>query len=344
MISKNKVYIIGYSLDSVMFARELAERGKIVTFMESGVLGYPLDDIHDYISYEDALKIKTLDGDSQFEKLHNATYVHIPYDELRFVNNRNGLISYPINESSFDSADEWEQVQFCLTNIKEFRDKLAASNNYINIYKNFFPKWLYDSLIKYMGINKWGGFRQSKFTRNGLDQEINLSCLDGKSTGTIYRPIGGYKELANRLLTHANIKRESIELKAIKPMLVRRYKDADVIVMDNRVDHVLGYMHGAFDRVLWETETSKESNIEELIDVDDGIVLTPTKEYWCVSNHNGIITKTHTKLVDELGCNSQSQLAPTTSNEKMYKEYKKLVSMYSGKLLHLGPMISTVIK
>lgn len=274
MFEKSSAYIIGYSLDAALLARELAIKGKKVTFLCTGELGHPLDDINDYISYEDVLRIKSLHINTSFKKMINSTYAFIPYEQVKFVNNRNGLMSWPLNRSSFDSAEEWEQMERCIVGINDFRDKLDKATNYINIYKNFFPKWVYDTVIKHIGINKWGGFRQSKFSREGLAREINLSCLDGNSTGVVYSPTDGYKNLCEVSLEHNNITKSKIKLSSVRKLLSKRFKNTDVILMDNRVDEIFGYLYGAFDRVKWNVETTDEQNLEEFIDDDNGDINT----------------------------------------------------------------------
>lgn len=343
MFDKPNVYIIGYSLDAVLLARELAVKGKKVTFLQTGKLGYPLDDINDYISYEDMLRVKAMHINVPFNKLINSTYAFIPYEQVKFVNNRNGLMNWPLNRTSIDSAEEWEQMESCITTIGEFREKLEKATNYINIYKNFFPKWLYDTIIKHIGINKWGGFRQSKFSREGLAREINLSCLDDTTTGVVYSPVGGYKNLSNIALDHENITLGSIRLSQVRKFLSQRFPESEVILMDNRVDEIFGYLYGAFDRVRWDVENTKEQNLEEFIDVGNGIVFTPTKDYWCISNDHGNITRITTKLIDDMNTGTISQICYTATNKKIYSEYKKLVKLHSNKILRLTPMTQTVI-
>lgn len=345
MIDKKTVYVIGYSLDSTLIARELAEKKKAkVIYLQTGTLGHPLDDIGDYITQEDMIRITALGVPTQFKKLTNSTYVFIPYDELKLVNNRNGLISYPLNKSSFDSAEEWEQVEYCLTEVDNFRQKLEKSTNFINIYKNFFPKWLYDSILKHMGINKWGGFRQSKFTRDALAKEIDLSHLDGSNTGSLFSPVNGYEDLCKQILDHPSIKIEKYDVKRLHPFLTKRYKDADVILCDNRVDYICNYIHGSFDRVTFDVEITTEPNLEEFFDISEGIVLTPTKDYWCITNDRGVIKKIRSTPITQLNTTTQSVIIPTLDNKKLYSEYQKLISLYSDKILYLSNNTITFIK
>jgi UDP-galactopyranose mutase len=345
MIDKDTVYIIGYTLDATLIARELAEKKNLkVIFLNTGILGHPLDDIGDYITHEDMIRINALDVITPFKKLSNSTYAFIPYNELKFVNNRNGLISYPLNKSSFDSAEEWEQVEYCILEINKFREKLEQSSNFINIYKNFFPKWLYDSMLKYMGVSKWGDFRQSKFTRDGLAKEIDLSYLDVSNTGTMYAPVNGYNQLCKEILNHPNITLEDYKLKDVNNFLRTRFKNADVIVCDNRIDYICNYTYGNFDRVVFETEKTNETNLEEFFDISEGIVLTPTKDYWCITKHQNDITKIRSRYIDDLSNNELSVIAPTITNKKIYSEYQKLISLYSDKILYLSNNTITFIK
>jgi UDP-galactopyranose mutase len=343
MIEKQNVYIIGYSLEAAYKARILANKGKKITFLQTGKLGYPLDDIRDYISYEDILVLKSLDINFEIEALYNSTYTFIPYEQLKFVNNRNGLVNWPLNKSSFDSAEEWEQMEFNLTKLDEFRQKLESSTNYINIYKNFFPKWLYDSLIKHVGVNKWGGQRQSKLSKDGIAREIDLSCMNSGNTGNVYRPLHGYESVCTNLLDHPNITISTLDFKQLHKLLITRHKAADVIMMDNRIDGILEYMYGNFERVVWTSEKITTPHIEEFIDIADGIVFTPTKDYWCTTNRLGDIIQIKTRVVDEMPCRTISEICPTTANKKIYAEYKKIVNLYSGKILDLDKLFSTVI-
>jgi len=336
--------LIGYSLDSVMWAREIALSGEKVYYIKTGKLGYPLDDIRDYISYEDVLKIKTLQINPLFKRMHNSSYVFLPYEQLKFVNNRNGLISYPLNENSFESAEEWEQIEVCLSKINKFRDELEKANNFLNIYKKFFPKWLYDCLLKYMGVNKWGGFRQSKFTKAALAKEINLSCLDGTTTGSIFRPEVGYEKLCDMMLEHENIKTFDMSIVDLKKFIIQRHKNMEVVLMDNRVDYICNYTCDNFDRVKFTGERIKDLHLEEFMDISEGIVLTPMKDYFCITNEEGRVIKVKATKIEDFNYIEQSDISPTNYNKKLYNEYKKMINLYSGKTLNLDPVVVTTIK
>lgn len=343
MKNKNTTTIIGYTLDAVIYARELAEAGNKVVFINTGTLGYPLDNIRDYITYNTVQKIKSFDPIIQFTKIVSNTYVFFPYGQLEFVNSHNGLISFPLNKKSFESAEEWEQIESCISQMDKFKQKLENATNYINIYKKFFPKWLYDSMIKYIGVNKWGGLKQAKFTKETLTKEINLTHLNEYGNGNIYKPDISYKSVCEKLLNNKNIKITEIPVEKLRNFVVSRQKDTDVVFMDNRIDYLCNYSYGRFERISISSEFSKESNLEEFIDINDGIVLTPMKDYWCITNEFGNICKIKTQYKTDFKISEMTQHVPTAINKKIYNEYKKLLHLYSGKQLSLEPLIESVI-
>lgn len=337
-------YVVGYSLDSAMFARELALAGDKVLYINTGKLGYPLDDIKDYISYEDVIRLKTLGVCSGFNKLVNSRYAFIPYDQIKFVNSNNGLFQYPLTRASFETAGEWEEMSLCLLDVAQFRKTLNEASNFINIYKNFFPKWLYDSVLRYMGVNKWGGYRQSKFTRDALAREIDLSYLDCANTGAIYSPENGYNALCNELLDHENIEVRESNIESMRELIISRIKGITLYFMDNRVDYVCNYMYGKLDRVKFNVEVVTESCVEEFIDVDVGMVLTPMKDYWCTSNYLGDMIRVYSEPITELNDVRISEISPTNVNKKLLDQYGKLMSLYPNKYLVLTPLVVTTLK
>lgn len=336
-------FIVGYSLDSVLLARDLANKGASVTFLETGKLGYPLDNLRDYISQVSMQRIKDIEPSTTFLKSINDIYAFYPYSQLEFVNSHNGLISFPLNKKSFESAEEWEQIEACISQLGDFNMKLDQAANFINIYKKFFPKWLYDSMIKFMGVNKWGGIKQAKLTKEGLSKEICLAQLTSNGTGPVYRPEEGYEVLCRKLLVHPKIKQDKMGITQMKEFIVKRHKNVDVIVCDNRIDYVCSYAHGKFDRVRFREEVSTDSVNEEFMDIDDGIVFTPMKPYWSISNEKGNKRKMFSEVIEEMSSHEISALPPTLVNRKIYGEYKKLLNLYSGKQLNLDLTVETVM-
>lgn len=344
MGKKNLTYIIGYSIDACLYARSLANKDMNVSFVVTGPLGYPYDYIGDYITEADVEKInKYLPQPIQVQPLVNSRYVFLPYDELKMINSKNGLISYPLNKLSFESPEELDEVVDCAKGIEIFMDKMENSSNYINMYKSFFPKWLYDSIIKYMGVNKWGGLRQSKLTRKALLKELDLSFISGFGTGVVYKPTITYEEICRELLNSPKIKVENGVLNDMPKIIKSRFNNADVIFMDNRIDSFIGYHHGSFDRIDVVSETTSEQGLEEFIDVDDGIVLTPKKPYWCTTNKLGVIQKISSSLIELTTDKKPTVLCPTINNVKMISDYDDLLKLYSGKKLNLNKYISSVM-
>jgi hypothetical protein len=119
----------------------------------------------------------------------------------------------------------------------------------------------------------------------------------------------------------------------------------EVALMDNRVDYICNYTYGNFEKVKFDGELVKNINgLEEFIDIDDGIVLTPMKDYFCISNEEGKVIKIKSRKISEYDSQEQAEICPTNYNQKLYNEYKKIVNLYSGKVLNLDQFIGTVIK
>ena len=337
-----ETFIIGYSVDAALYARELAEADNKIVFLKTGKLGYPLDDFRDCLTENSANKLKFFIPELEFKRHVNYSYTFLPYNQLEFVNTHNGLVSYPLNKKSFECAEESEQMEACALNLEKLKLKLEHSNNYINIYKKFFPKWLYDSLVKHIAINKWGGCKQSKFTKEALYKEVNLNFLNNPTSGILFQPVMTFEDICKSLLKHENIKIMDASVDKLKKFILERNKSADIILMDNRVDYICGYAQGKFERVKLRIENSQEKFHEELFEINEGIVFTPLRDYWCILNNYGDVRKIFSEEIKE-STKELSLITPSIINKKMYEDYKYLLNLYSGKHLNLDTYIETIV-
>jgi len=67
------------------------------------------------------------------------------------------------------------------------------------------------------------------------------------------------------------------------------------------------------------------------------------QDYFCISNDQGNVIKVSAKKIEEFNYTEQSQISPTNHNNKLYNEYKKMVNLYSRKLLNLDDVVVTTI-
>ena len=130
-----------------------------------------------------------------------------------------------------------------------------------------------------------------ELAKKALEKEINLAYLEQYGTGSVYRPKMSYEKLCKSLLKHKNIEIKEMKITELREFLIARHKNMEFAITDNRIDYLCNYAHGNFDRVKFESKSFKDPNMEEFIDISEGIVFTPTKEYFCVSKEEGIITK-----------------------------------------------------
>lgn len=327
-MKKETIFVIGYSLEACALARGYANAGNHVVFVQTGHLGHPLDVVNDMISYEDTLKLQVLGCKTQFEKLPRSSFCFVPYENIKFVNTRNGLFTWPICKTSFEIAEEWEEVMDFLHDLESFTQKLETANNPVSIYKTHFPRWLFDCLLKYVGVNKWGGLKQSKMLKEGIVREIDLSQLDS-TPSAFYRPAEGYKALCEDLLSGIEI--ISCSIKKVRHFMDTIHRNNSVVIADNRVDYIYQYIFGAFERVTWRSELVDENNCPELMDVADGTVLTPTMASWCSSNHFGQAKRVYSSPVDDIGNYDISILTPAQTNKKVMNEYINFVKLQKKK-------------
>lgn len=326
-----------------MFARQLANKGESVIYIQTGDLAYPLDIVGDYITDIDVNNLKKLGcQDVHFNTSINSRYVFMPYNDLKFVNSTNGLVSYPINKLSLESAEEFDDLMACAEQLPSLMARLKDSTNFISAYKNFFPKWLYDSLLKHIGVNKWG-MRQSKLSRSALIKSFELERLRHTGTGIIYKPDISYSDICDLLLIHPNIKRETSDIDKMKSFMIARHKNLNIHFMDNRIDVLTGYSYGQFDRIKLTSELTSEHGMEEFYDVSNGIVFTPLKPYWCAINTQGSVRKLFSETFDRTNDFTITELVPSINNAKLKEEYKNLLVLYAGKKLNLSKYVNTVI-
>ena len=72
-------------------------------------------------------------------------------------------------------------------------------------------------------------------------------------------------------------------------------------------------------------------------------IFTPMSDYWCITNEKGKITKLFSTEINELNYYEQSEIPMTISNAKLYGKYRKMLTLYSGKILDLsGKIVSTI--
>lgn len=328
----NEYIIVGYSLEACVISRKMASLGHVVNFVPSGKLGYPYDEIGDSLNEWGMKKVIEL-VDINTKKMSNAFHVHVPYANLRMVNDNNGLINFPLNRLSFESAEEWEQIKNRVNTFDDFNKKIDDAVNYINIYKKFLPKWLFESLVKHLGINKWK-LKQSQFTKESLLREVNLNHLGESKPKVVYKPVDGFQNLCSVLLDHKNIKIRNHPIGEIKELLRMRIRNSIVVYIDNRIDYICDYSMGKLDRVDLLTENvtdSEKSRMDEYACIDESSILTPYMDYWATVSSEGKTLKLFSEEVTKIGKFDQNLIVPSQSNLKMINEYTKLFKRYPNK-------------
>jgi UDP-galactopyranose mutase len=347
VIGKNKITeieVVGHSLEACCVARGLANDGNSVVFIQTGKLGWPADDMCDYISeygYDVICDIGIVDD---FLSLNNAQYAHVPYNKLQMTNDMNGIVSYPLNNTSFGSNDEIIQMRNRVTNLREFIKEINDAPNYINIYKKFFPKWLYESLIRRIGMNKWH-LRQSKISKANFIKELALDHLGNADNGYIYYPKNGYESLCTKILDDPMITVVERDIKDVKKIIPVNNRGKGMIIMDNRVDYLCNYIFGNLSRIdlkFDKVSFSELRDYDEYQCIDIGTVLTPYKDYWSFSSGWQKASRVYSTERTMTSKEEYSIIQPLSANVKMLNDYRDLIDKYPGKK-YIYPRSMTVL-
>lgn len=345
--SKVKRIVIGYTLDAVLTAHNLAmDPDNDVEFYCTGELGEPLDKYNDFISYDNAQRIDYITHGTPYEGFSNVEYMYIPYDKLKFKNSHNGLIQLPFNKMSFDDIDEWKAVVdgFNSTEVQNIMSDASNSpTRLITMYKQYLPKWFVDSIIRNVSPTRWADIPTSALTLIGFNYEFNLSKIDSSSIEQWYKPTISFKNVCENILKTDNIPIYYADKSLCYNFLTDR-NIPNVTFMDNRVDYYLDYRFGMFDRCAMTYERIDKMP-DGIDDIDNGVIKTPTMEYWAISKYKDDVRKLYCTQIKKINDIPVSDIPMTKNNLRIYDAYSKMLPLYGvGKTLNLQQKIKTLIK
>lgn len=345
---KTQVSIIGYSLDAILEAiRNISGTEKEVTLLATATPGVPLDSYGDCVSgrYADMIS-ELLGGSIRFDEYVNPRYIYLPYDTVKISNKHNGVIQFPLSRKSFDNKDEWtecvsrmkcREIESCMADLSLPPTKIATA------VKNVMPGYFVDTFIKPMGITRWRGVQVSRLSMQGYKYEFPLEYMDKEDYNEYFcKPRISFKEICMRLLKHFGIGYRQITLEEAKKIVTDNQYPGHTIIMDNRVDQMVDYVGGRFERQRFRTVSMKVP--PELEFAGDGLFYTPLSSCWAVSVFNGKAKRFMSEVVETLYDGDITEIPSTKANIKMYDNYVNLVKQFGDKELMLGQRVETLIK
>lgn len=329
----SKVFIVGYSLEACYVAAKLSAEGADVVFYKTGTLGYPCDDIRDYMdqsSYDAIGKYVRNMSELVSPKVDPIAY-YSPYDELKITNDSNGLVNYPLRRSSFETISEYEIFRDKMSAVSDITSLAEQSSNALFIYKKYMPRNVFDSLFKDHGSGKWGGVLQYNATMLAREIPINYSTYSGP---LIYYRAHSYESLCESLLSNVNIVEYSLD--RVKSDLRRRIH-GKYIIMDNRIDFICNYMHGRVSRVVLNKHSVPIDMCDEFRCRKDVSALRFSHpEYWLsYAMSKSAAIRVSSERVRRLSFSGQSMVVPSVQSYDILSAYGNLVGMYSGKAFSL---------
>lgn len=345
---RKQVTIIGYSLDTVL---EAVRRSTIpdtdVTVVLTARLGDPLDGYGDCVSggYADVLS-ELFNGNLEFDEYVNPRYIYLPYGNVKIANHKNGVIQFPLSQKSFDDESEWmacvntfadRSVRECMSDLSLPPTKLIAA------LKNVMPPCFTDTFIRPMGVTRWRGVQVSKLSMQGYRYEFPLDFIDRADyTETFCRPRMSYEKICQRIFSRLGIKYHTATLDDASAIVKHNKYPGHVVIMDNRVDQMVDYIGGRFDRQKFTPVRMKVP--PELEFAGDGLFYTPLSSCWAISVFNGEATRFMTEPVETLYGTDLTEIPSTRTNIKLYDAYVNLIRQFGDKELMLGQRVDTLIK
>lgn len=349
MIKTQSVTILGYSLDAVLEAiRRATMPNTEVTMVVTAPLGSPLDSYGDGISNRYAEMLSDLLGGMvEFEEYVNPRHMYIPYSQVKIANKRNGVIQFPLSSKSFDDEAEWKE---CVEGMKDkdiqatMADLSLPPTKLIAAMKSAMPQKFVDTFIRAMTSNRWRGIQASRVSMQGFKYEFPLDFLASKDHNEYYaRPVKtSFKSICARLLRQFNINIKSVNLEEAKKMVTNNQYPGTMVIMDNRVDQMMDYIGGRFERQKIYPINMKVP--PELEFAGDGIFYTPMSSCWAVSIFNGKAKRFMSEIVHTLYDQDISEIPSTKANIKLYDSYVNLAKQFGNKELMLGQRVETLIK
>lgn len=345
---RTQVSIIGYSLDAILEAvRRATAADTEVVLLATATPGDPLDTYGDCISsrYADVIS-ELIGGVISFEEYINPRYMYLPYSGVKIANRHNGVIQFPLTKKSFDDEAEWSECVEAMKS-KEIVNCLAdlslPPTKIVTAMKNAMPGKFLDTFIKAMGSTRWRGVQVSRLSMQGYKYEFPIELI-GKTDYNEYfcKPKISYRELCLRILKRFGIAYKRITLQEAKRIVTDNQYPGHTVIMDNRVDQLVDYIGGRFERQRFYTVKMKVP--PELEFAGDGLFYTPLSTCWAVSVFNGKAKRFMSEVVDTLYGEEITEIPSTKANIKMYDTYVNLIKQFGDKELMLGQRVETLIK
>jgi len=151
-----------------------------------------------------------------------------------------------------------------------------------------------------------------------------------------------YRVLCERLLKKFGIGCMRISLDDARTIVKDNKYPGHTVIMDNRVDMLVDYIGGRFERQKFVAIDMKVPN--ELEFAGDGLFYTPLATCWAVSIFNGKAKRFMSEIVETLYGDEITEIPSTKANIKMYDTYVNLIRQFGDKELMLGQRVETLIK
>lgn len=343
-----KMTVLGYSIDAVLEAIHRATAPDTeVTLLATAPLGSPLDLYGDMVSNRYAEMIsELLGGTLSFEEYVNPRFIYLPFAGVKIANRHNGVIQFPLTKKSFDDESEWKECADAIGSeeVKAIMGDLSlAPTKLISVLKSKMPAKFIDTFIKSMANTRWRGVQIARMSMQGYRYEYPLDFIGREDYMEYYaKPNMSFREICNRLLKKFHVATKQIDLVEAKRIVMDNKYPGDTIIMDNRVDQLVDYIGGRFERQ--KIRPVKMKVPPELEFAGNGLFYTPLSTCWAVTVFDGKAKRFMSNVVETLYDGELTEIPSTKANIKLYDTYVNLVRQFGRKELMLGQRVETMIK
>lgn len=331
-ISTDVVNVVGDSIEACLYSRFLLKNNsdiKKINHYITGNLGGIYDDREKnnhynilFLNAKTREKIAEFLPDFKFELIVN-NYLKIPQKKIKFSNNYDGFLRFPITRKCFELQIDYQDAVTSCMNFEQFINEYKEVKNITRVMKMMFSEDFFSNIIKKIGCNQWN-INLSQVDPIKLYKNIlNLDYIDSDEVVEYYHPIDGATKMCEELLSHPKINVIRTNRKAIKN-IVNTDRDKLTYIQDY-VDYYMNFMFGALDYVQYQTEIHKKSisysKTSRVFPIYD-------KVYFQFFEKDSITYKTWSKEMN-IRSNDFDFLAvvPSIQNYKKISDYKKYAAV-----------------
>lgn len=326
-ISEDVVNVVGDSLEACLYSRYLASKPNItkVNHYTTGEYGgFYFDKNKDsaycalFLTAGQLDKILKFIPDLDFKQV-TENHLKVPVKKIKFSNQYDEYISYPLNRSSFEVEMDYNDNILKSFTAEEFIAEYKEHKNITKLMKTIFSDQLYLNIMKKVGCNQWNT-NQSQLDAGRLYNMLHLGQISSETPFEYYHPVNGVSAMCEELLSDPKISVHVNSRKNIKA--ITKSQTNLVTYLFEYIDYYMDFMFGGFEYMKGHTDIHSKS----ISEYKYFRVYTPfDKKYYA---YFGVDSTTYKVWNEQVVINSHSYgrmaLIPSQANYRKLNDYRKV--------------------